>query len=77
MHRRAHCKTSPSHRSIRSTREDRTHLNMSDSQISNIRTKYNYISVHQIPEDADGVVDTDCADVPNGQPETVTATSAI
>ena len=32
---------------------------------------------HQIREDVDGVEDPDCADVPNVQPETVTATSAI
>ena len=32
---------------------------------------------HQTPEDADGAEDPVCADVPNVQPETVTATRAI
>ena len=32
---------------------------------------------HQTPEDADGVEDPDCADVPNVQLETDIATSAI
>ena len=65
MHRRAHCKTSPSHRSIRSTREDRRQINR---------------MAHPVPGDlnnADGVEDPDCADVTNAQPETVIATSAL
>ena len=65
MHMRTHCKTTQSHRSSRSTREDRRQINR--------RT-------HPIPEDlhnADGVEDPDYADVTNVQPETAIATSAI
>ena len=57
-----HMRTYCNHRSIRSTIEDRRQINR---------------MAHQIPEDADGVEDPGCADVPNVQPETVTATSAI
>ena len=65
MRMHTYYKTTQNHRSIRSTREDRRQINR--------RT-------HPIPEDlhnADGVADSDCADVTNVQRETAIATSAI